>query len=136
MTATAYYIASLKHTHKDHEHITFWGKDHRGYTMVFGDHMGKYTLDDARRLNSGISCIAVPVEAVSGLLSPEPYFRPHDPARFYDQRGPVIDNTRAMWNRLIAASLQEGREHKPKPEVFRGTRRSFALPASTEKATA
>lgn len=120
-----FYIASLKHTIRSHEHIVWWGKDHRGYTPVVGDHCGAYTLDEAQKLNDGFDCIAVPVEAVQALLSPEPYFRPANPARFYDQRGPVVENSRANWNRLIAAGLP-GRIYNPKPEVFRGKRRAIA----------
>ena len=126
MSAARFYIASLKHTNKGHEHITWWGKDRRGYTPVVGEHIGEYPWEEAVGLNDGVDYIAVPVEAVKALLSPEPYYRPHAPARFYDQRGPVVDNSRANWDRLIALSLDMGRHHKPKPEVFRGTRRSFA----------
>lgn len=118
-----YYIVSLKHTHRHHEHISFWGKDHRGYTMVFGDHMGQYDEAEAVKHNDGESYIAVPCEVIEPLLSAEPYWKPG--ARFYDQRGPVIENTRANWNSLIAASIQLGRTHKPKPEVFRGKRRAI-----------
>jgi hypothetical protein len=127
-----YYIASAKHTVRDHEHITFWGPNHRGYVLVIKDgHTGEYTLAEAQRLNDGRDCIAVPVDAVKALLSPEPYFRTYKgtAARFYDTPGPVVDNTRANWDRLIGASLAEGRERKPKPEVFKGTRRSFAIVA-------
>jgi hypothetical protein len=129
-----YYIASVKHTIRDHEHITFWGKDHRGYVLVIKDgHTGEYTLAEAQRLNDGLDCIAVPVDAVKALLSPKPYFRDSrgTAIRFYDTPGPVVDNTRANWNRLIAAALP-GQVHKPKPEVYRGARRSFALPPGTQ----
>jgi hypothetical protein len=127
--AAAFYIASLKHTHKHHEHITFWGPNHCGYALVISDgHTGAYSLEQATRLNDGESYIAVPVASVKALLSPEPYFRPHAPARFYDTPGPVVDNTRANWNRLIEAALP-GIAHKPRPEVYRGARRSFSLPA-------
>jgi hypothetical protein len=126
---TRYYIASLKHTVRDHEHITFWGADHRGYVLVIQDgHTGEYTLAEAQRLNDGLDCLAVPVDAVKALLSPQPYYRNGwgHAARFYDTPGPVVDNTRANWNRLIAAALP-GQVYKPKPEVCRRTRRSFAL---------
>jgi hypothetical protein len=118
-----FYIASLKHTQKHHEHITWWGKDSRGYTPVVGDYIGEYPLWEALRLNDGVDCLAVPVDVVKSFVSPEPYWKPG--AKFYDQVGPVVDNTRALWNRLIAASLAEGRHSKPKPEVFRGSRRGF-----------
>jgi hypothetical protein len=133
MTDQLYYIASPKHTIRDHEHITFWGPDHRGYVLVVKDgHTGAYKLAEAERLNDGLSCIAVPIAAVKALLSPEPYYRRAngEAARFYDMPGPVVDNTRANWNRLIAASLPTGRQYKPKPEVHRRVRRSFALAGS------
>lgn len=129
MSKTLYFIASIKHTNKNHEHITWWGPNSCGYTPVVGDYIGQYSIEDAAHLNDGLVYIAVPVEIVRALLSPEPYFRPHAPARFYDQRGPVVDNTRNNWIALLAASLRDGRpaKVKPKPEVFRGKRRSFAL---------
>ena len=130
---SAFYIASLKHTNKDHEHITFWATFHRGYTPVFGSRVGRYCYGEAVSLNDGESYIAVPTEAVDAMLQPEPYFRTHkgESAKFYDQHGPVLDNTRANWNALIKASLQTGRRVVAvKPEVFRGPRRSFALIAA------
>lgn len=125
-----FYIASLKHTHKTDEHITFWAALHRGYTPVFGSRIGRYCFGEAVSLNDGESYIAIPTEAVDSMLQPEPYFRTYkcENAKFYDQHGPVLDNTRANWDALIAASLQPGRRvAKVKPEVFRGLRRSFAL---------
>lgn len=126
----SYYIASLKHTHNHHEHITFWGPDWCGYTPVVGDSIGEYDEETAAKLNDGESYIAVPVEAVKALMSPEPYWKPG--ARFYDQRGPVVDNSHKNWNALLAARLSLGRHDgvKSKPEVFRGNRRAFALVGS------
>lgn len=129
MAEQMYYIASLKHTSKDDEHITFWAHNCRGYTLVVGERIGEYTREEAaRHLNDGESCLAVPVDAVKALLSPEPYYRRSngEAHRFYDTPGPVVDNTRANWNRLIAAALP-GQTYKPKPEVHRRVRRSFAL---------
>lgn len=127
-----YYIASLKHTSKFHEHITFWGHDHRGYVLVIGELTGEYGLEEARNLNDGIDYIAVPVEVVKSLISPEPYFSSRGVAlRFYDTPGPVVDNTKANWAALIAASLEEGREQKRvKPEPHTKQRRSFAIEAA------
>jgi len=122
-----YLIASLKHTCRDDEHIRWWGRMERGYTPVVGDSAGRYVYGYAVSLNDGLDCLAVPVSLVTQLLSPEPYFRPESPARFYDQRGPVVDNTHANWNALIAGALSFGRICKPKPEVFRGRRRAFAV---------
>lgn len=120
MADQLYYIASVKHTEKYHEHITWWGKDHRGYTPVV-DHIGTYGHDEAMRLNDGIECVAVPVQVVQELLSPEPCWKPG--ARFYEQRGPVVDNTRASWASLVRGSNPQT---TPKPRTFRGNRRSFA----------
>lgn len=125
MSAQMFYIASLKHTGKCDEHITFWAKDHRGYTPVVGDHIGEYELSDAQKLNDGLDHLAIPVGFVKSIVSPEPYWKPG--ARFYDQRGPVVDNTRAIWNKLIKASLPDAKKAaKPKPCVHRGARRSFS----------
>ncbi len=124
-----YYIASLKHTNKGHEHITFWGPNSRGYVLAIADgHVGAYDEAEAtRNLNDGMNCIAVPAEAVRGLLSPEPYYARSngETHRFYDTRGPVVNNTRANWNSLIVSSLQAGRTYNPKPEPFRGKRRAI-----------
>jgi hypothetical protein len=121
---STYYIASLKHTHKGHEHITWWATNHCGYTPVLSDRAGRYCYGEARELNDGRDYIAVPCDAVKKLQAPEPYWKPG--ARFYDQRGPVVNNTRANWNALLAARLlPEGYQHKPKPEPYRGARRAI-----------
>jgi hypothetical protein len=123
MNEQRYYIASLKHTNSCREHIVWYGRDHCGYTAVIGAYAGEYAIDQAKTLNDGKDYIAVPVEAVKELTSPEPYWKPG--ARFYDQRGPVVDNTRKKWNRLIAASLEDGRTHIPKPHAHLGKRRAI-----------
>lgn len=131
MSEVQYLIASLTRTIKDHEHITFWAPDRCGYRLAITDsRVGKYTAAEVEqyRLNDGESTLAVPMGEVLLLLSPEPYWQSRNgPARFYDTPGPVVDNTRANWNRLIAAALPLPAGVKPKPEVFRRKRRSFAL---------
>lgn len=129
-----YIIASLKHTSKHHEHITFWGPNYCGYVLAITDErVGHYSAEfiaaDGGHLNDGESCIAVPEHEVAKLLSPMPFYANYKgvAAQFYDAPGPVVDNTRANWNRLIAASMPRASDVKPKPEVFRGKRRSFAL---------
>lgn len=131
MTTPLYIIASLKHTNKSHEHITFWGPEWRGYVLAVTDErVGKYSESEVLDglLNDGVDCIAVPEDAVKALLSPTPFYQRQDGSKhqFYDIPGPVVDNTRANWNRLIAASLPRN-SSKPKSEVFRGTRRSFGI---------
>jgi hypothetical protein len=130
-----FYIASLKHTNKHHEHITFYGPDSRGYTLVIGESIGKYTLQEAAKLNDGIDCLAIPVDDVHALLSPEPYYRHQSgaPHRVYDQRGPVLDNTKDIWAMLAMANskaftfeTKSASIRSIKPDVFKGQRRSFA----------
>jgi hypothetical protein len=122
-SSSAFYIASLKHTGKQHEHITWWGPAWRGYTPVVGDHIGVYSAEEAAKLNDGQADIAVPVEAVHALLSPEPHY---SRGRLYDQRGPVVDNSRKNWGQLLAARLRAGQSEgvNPKPVPFRGARRA------------
>lgn len=115
-----YFIASLKHTSRGHEHIYFWQRFECSYTPVLGDYAGRYVYGYAVDLNDGQNCIAVPVDAVLALASPEPYYKPG--ARFYDQRGLVVENTRANWEALIKASLEFGRTCEVKPTVFSGRR--------------
>lgn len=129
---TKYLIASLNHTIKCHEHISFWAPNCCGYRLAITESMvGQYTEQEVRDLglNDGVSTLAVPKGEVLTMLSPEPYFTNSTGAqiRFYDTPGPVIDNTRVNWNALIKASLPRANGVKPKPEVFRGTRRSHAL---------
>lgn len=128
-TENRYVIASLKHTNKDHEHITFWGKDWCGYVIAIDDRIGEYPETEcANMLNDGVDCIAVPLEVVKTIQSPTPYFNLHGKARrFYDIPGPVVDNTHENWNRLIEASLPRSGSIKPKPTVFRRKRRSFSI---------
>ena len=118
-----YYIASICNTRNHHEHITFWGKERSGYSQVISEYIGQYSESEAATLNDGYLYIAVPISAVIALQSPEPYYKPG--ARFYDARGPVVNNTRKNWNALIKASLKGEYQHKPKPNVFRGARRSL-----------
>lgn len=120
-----YLIASLKHTHKDHEHITWWSLNHCGYTPVLGDRVGKYCFGEAMSLNDGFDHIAVPLPAVMALALPEPLWKLPD-ARMYDQRGPVVINSKANWQKLALASINDGRQVVAiKCEPFRGKARSI-----------
>lgn len=126
---SAYYIVSLKHTHKGHEHIVWWAMSHCGYTPVLGEYAGRYCYGEACVLNNGLDYIAVPCQAVEQLASPEPYWRPG--ARLYDQRGPVVQNTAANWKALIAQRLlPEGAQFKPRPQAFRGRRQAVYVPVA------
>ena len=119
---STFLIASLKHTNKADEFITFWRPLHRGYTPVI-ERAGRYCYGEAVELNDGDSYIAVPPNVVELLQLPTPYYKPG--AKFFDHAGPVVANTRAAWNALIAGSLAHGRTYNPKPEPFRGKRRAI-----------
>lgn len=127
-----YFIASLIHTQREHEHITFWRAEWNGYTPVLGEQVGEYEEDQALELNDGHDSIAVPVDAVRAIQSPEPCYK--SGARFYADPGPVVENNRTNWNRLFAARLAKGRKEmiQPEPEVFRGPR--TAIPCNDSRA--
>lgn len=124
-------IVSINHTSPDDEHICFWGRDRRGYTAVFGEYLGLYEAEDAARLNDGVCTMAVPREAIDTMLSPEPYYKLGEHAsRWYDQRGPVVRNTKENWMALIAARMppEIADIAKLKPPYRRKKFRSFSLP--------
>lgn len=133
---TMYIIASIKHTSREHAHITFWGPESRSYILALADgRVGTYTAEEVCKggLNDGRDCIAIPFDAVMALRTPTPFFKLRNGrvCRFYDVEGPVVDNTRANWDRLIAASLPRPEGFKPRPQVFRGKPRCFALESAT-----
>lgn len=135
MLTASYLIASLKHTNRNHEHVIWWGKDRCGYTPVLGDYVGQYSLEDAADLNNGLEHIAVPVAVVQAIASAEPYYGESPGKRFYDQRGPVVLNTRVMWDLLIAARLSNPRAKAVKRcPTFRGKFRSYPQPTELEEA--
>lgn len=125
-----YYLVSVVHTTRDLEHILFWGPNGRGYTPVLGAEVGVYDeAGAAAHVHS--STIAVPVEAVQALLSPVPYHKyvGRGVCRFYDQVGPVVQNTKENWQALIAARLWAGKgtPARVKFEYFRRTPQSVPL---------
>lgn len=123
MTQQMYYLASLKHTSKKHEHITFWGKNHAGYTPVIGDYIGAYTWDEAIKISDGVDTIAFPVELASVLGVPEP--RMTNGKKFYDQVGHCILNDELSWAFIMQHKLvMREPKNKIKPEYFRGKRRT------------
>lgn len=114
-----YLIAHIGHTIRDHEHITWWRPDSRGYTICT-QKAGVYTEQEARRIcePSGGVCIAVPKDATAILARTTPYFRRADGSlqKLYDgdQHSPVA-NSREAWRELSIAKLDTGRMDKPTP---------------------
>lgn len=134
--ATLYVIASVKNTERENAHISFWGPNSRGYILALAEgRVGTYTAEQVRKggMNDGLDCIAVPFEAVLALRTPTPFYRRRDGQayQFYDVAGPVVENTRANWDRLIAASLPRPAGEKPRPKIFRGKQRCFTIESLT-----
>lgn len=112
-----YLIASVKHTTKDTPHIIWWRPDSRGYTPVI-DRAGRYTAEEAAKLNDGIDVIAVKASVVGHFSRPTPYYKPA--CKYYDHEGPVVQNIVQNWNGLRISRLEEGRrEEKFKCTPFR-----------------
>lgn len=133
---TGYVIVSVKNTERENAHISFWGPNSRGYILALAEgRVGTYTAEQVRKggLNDGLDCIAVPFDVVMALRTPTPFYKRRDgqACQFYDVAGPVVENTRANWDRLIAASLPRPAGDRPRPKIFRGLRRSFTMESLT-----
>lgn len=112
---SAYYVVSVKHSHKRNRYITFWCPDDRGYTFRLST-AGKYDRDNVMAhlgyYNSGCSNIAVPVDVVDGMTV---MTAPAD--RLDGADGPAVLNTPANWRKLISAVIQEP-AYPVKPEAI------------------
>jgi hypothetical protein len=118
---TEYLIAHIGHTTKDHEHITWWKPDSKGYTICI-DKAGRYGEAEARDICSYGGCLAVEVAKVEGLAKSTPYYRRGDGSlnKLYDG-GPhrPVPNEAQAWrhllnNRLICSKSIE--KPTPKPQ--------------------
>ena len=102
-----YLIAHIGHTHKEHEHVTWWKPDSCGYTICI-DKAGLYSEDEARRNCSNGSCIAVPRSVAEQFAKSTPYYRRSDRSlnKLYDG-GPhrVVPNAREPWQYLLSGRL-------------------------------
>lgn len=98
-----FYIASVKHTHKAHDYITFWRPEDKGYAWPLS-WSGKYNEEQVAEgrawYHNGEDSIAVPVQVVEKLGVPP------KPGMVDNDVGPVVLNTRDNWNTLIAGVLQ------------------------------
>lgn len=109
-----YYIASLRHTRKADDFITFWRADNAGYAWPL-QWAGQYNRASVEAemdyYHNGDRSIAVPVGVVSSLAVP--------PAsgKVDGDTGPVVMNTAENWKALIAAMICAP-AIPPKPEIF------------------
>ena len=104
---TDYLIASVGHTIKSHEHVTWWNPNSRGYTICI-DKAGRYNEDEARAICRDGSSIAVRVQDVEPLALSTPYYRRSDGklAKLYDG-GPhrPVRNDAQGWRQLLSNRL-------------------------------
>ena len=102
-----YLIAHIGHTHREHEHITWWKPDHCGYTICI-DKAGLYTESEARGICCVGVCIAVEKQVAESLAKTTPYYRRSDGSlnKLYDG-GPhrPVANSLENWKRLMAGRL-------------------------------
>lgn len=105
-----YIVIAVCHTNRQHEYITLWRPDDRGYTPVVpraGLYEREHVAEHLSYYNGGPH-IAVPAHVVTAL-GVEP---PHG---FFDYAGPAVPNTRSSWDALVAA-MEWPTKYKVKPE--------------------
>ena len=108
-----FYIASVTHTHREHQYVTFWRPEDQGYAWPLS-WSGRYTeeqvLDSLEYYNDGWHTIAIPVDVVQRLAVP-PFKGTID-----GDAGPVVMNTLENWKVLQDAVVwQPGHEVKLYP---------------------
>ena len=113
-----YLIAHIGHTHREHEHVTWWKPDSCGYTICI-DKAGRYSEAEATDICQHGSCIAVRVQAVEPLAKSTPYYRQSGGrlAKLYDG-GPhrPVENEAQAWRHLLNNRLIVGKSiEKPTP---------------------
>lgn len=113
---TEFYVIAVCHTIRDHEYITLWRPDDRGYTPVI-PRAGRYAEDHVRQhidyYHNG-DHVAVPCEVIDAMgVYPKP--------GYFDYPGPAVPNTKANWD-AIRAALIGPTPFEWKPEVYRKRR--------------
>jgi hypothetical protein len=110
-----YLIAHIGHTSRNHEHITWWKPDSRGYTICINK-AGRYSESEAKKICTHSSCIAVNVVSVEPLAKTTPYYRRSDGSlnKLYDG-GPhrPVPNKATEWRILLNSRLVLGGVIKP-----------------------
>ena len=113
-----YLIAHIGHTIREHEHVTWWKPDSRGYTVCI-DKAGLYDEAEARSICSTGSCVAVSKFVAEQDARSTPYYRRQDGTqnKLYDG-GPhrVVPNDAQVWKRLMVCRLDRcAQPEKPTP---------------------
>lgn len=128
---TEYLIAHIGHTHREHEHITWWKPDSRGYTICI-DKAGRYGEDEASSICQYGGCIAVRVQSVDSLARSTPYYRRRDGklAKLYDG-GPhrPVENDAQAWRHLLSNRLLCSKTTERPTPMANSKRRAIYLDA-------
>lgn len=95
---TDFYVVAVCHTNREHEYVTLWRPDDRGYTPVL-PRAGKYdraNIEAHLGYYNGGDHIAIPCAALDALAV-------EIPNGYFDYAGPGIPNTRAAWDAIKKA---------------------------------
>ena len=116
-----YYVISLNHTRRSDRYITLWRPDDKGYaypTPWAGRYAREHVLAHLSYYNSGNCTVAVPCEVLDAVAVPPA------PRMIDGDAGPVVLNTRANWQ-LILANTIEDPAHPARPQ-YKGAPRLAA----------
>lgn len=97
-----YYIVNLSHHTRRDTYVTVWRPDARGYAWPLswaGKYKESVIRDSLGYYNDGLANVAVPC-AVLDALAVAP-----TPGHIDGDAGPVVPNTAATWNRILAQVL-------------------------------
>jgi hypothetical protein len=112
-----YLIAHIGHTIKDHEHITWWNPDSKGYTICISK-AGLYEEREARQICLYGSSIAVPKATAETVARSTPYYSRMGGTlnKLYDG-GPhrVVPNSIEAWKHVLSNRLAKLPHEKPTP---------------------
>lgn len=115
-----FYVISVTHTNREHQYITVWRPDNKGYAWPLS-WAGRYTeqqiLESLDYYHNGEN-VAVPRHVLDGMaVQPTPGTVDND-------AGPVVLNNKANWLRIMGhlATFEPKPLRYPKPQ-FKGARR-------------
>jgi thymidine kinase len=119
---TEYLIAHIGHTHKGHEHVTWWKPNSCGYTVCI-DKAGRYSEDEVVSHNqNAIPSTPVPHSSQLLLMTSEVEVIGIDEAQFFDDELPNVCTELANRGiRVIIAGLDldfRGKPFGPMPQLL------------------
>jgi hypothetical protein len=113
-----FYIVSVKHTRREHEYITVWRPEAKGYAwpLSWGGRYSQAEIEASRDYyHRGDDTLAVPCVLLDSLaVSPTK-------GRIDNDAGPVVLNTKTNWKCILEFAMPDPL-HKPEPQ-YKGARR-------------